>query len=90
MSQIDIKVDSVSAAIGELRTLKQACDSAKKNPPGTVGGGKTVNELEEIGKLYIKMYEHFSQMISSTITLLEKTKSGFLESDNKAAAGIKE
>lgn len=90
MSQINIKSDAIDSAVKDLRSLKQSCDSANTNPPGTVGGGKTVNELEEIGKLYQTMYTHFSQMISSTISLLEKTKTGFAESDRKAADEIRE
>lgn len=89
MATIDIKINTLESAINELKSVKQSCDGAKKIPPTTVGGGKTVNELEEIGKLYQTMNGHLSMMISSTISLLQKTKDGFQTDDKMAASKIK-
>lgn len=89
MATIDIKINALESAINELKSVKQSCDGAKKIPPTTVGGGKTVNELEEIGKLYQTMNGHLSMMISSTISLLQKTKDGFQTDDKTAASKIK-
>lgn len=89
MATIDIKINTLESAINELKSVKQSCDGAKKIPPTTVGGGKTVNELEEIGKLYQTMNGHLSMMISSTISLLQKTKDGFQTDDKTAASKIK-
>lgn len=89
MATIDIKINTLESAINELKSVKQSCDGAKKLPPTTVGGGKTINELEEIGKLYQTMNGHLSMMISSTISLLQKTKDGFQTDDKTAASKIK-
>lgn len=88
MSEINIKIDVLENAINELKSVKQECDATKKTPPETVGGGKTVNELEEIGKLYQKMNEHVSLMFESTILFLQKTKDGFEKDDQDAASKI--
>lgn len=89
MSEISVKINVLAQKISELESLKQSCNNAKSNPPSTVGGGKTVNELEEIGKLYKTMYDHFLEMISSTISFMQKTKDGFESSDREAASEIK-
>lgn len=89
MATIDIKINTLESAINELKSVKQSCDGTKKTPPATVGGGKTVNELEEIGKLYQAMNGHLSAMIGSTISLLQKTKDGFQTDDKTAASEIK-
>ena len=89
MSTIDIKINVLDSAINELANVKRTCDGFKKTPPSTIGGVKTVNELEEIGKLYQTMNDHLSAMIGSTITLLQKTKDGFQTNDQTAAKKIK-
>ena len=88
MGELDIKLNPITTAINELNNLKRICDAAKKAPPTTVGGGKTVNELEEIGKQYQTINGHLSLMISSTIMLMKKTRNEFETSDKRVATKI--
>lgn len=89
MLEIDVKVDTLLQAIESLNTLKEFCDNSIINPPTTVGGGKMVNELEELGQLYKMVNTHLSDMVYSTILFLQKTKESFEENDRKAAINIK-
>ena len=45
MSEINIKISELAAAITNLQSLKSACDGINTIAPTTVGGGKTVNEM---------------------------------------------
>lgn len=89
MTEIDVKINLLNEGIAELLSLQRACDHSKSSPPGTEGGGKTVNELEEIGKIYGIMFDHFSELISSTVTFLETAKTGFITSDCSIAKNLK-
>ena len=47
MSEINIKISELDAAITNLQSLKSACDGINTIAPTTVGGGKTVNEYSK-------------------------------------------
>lgn len=89
MAEINIKLSELTQAISELQLLRQACMDSKKNPPDTVGGGKTINEFESITKVYKTLNDHFAEMISSTILFLQKSKEEFESGDKKSAVNIR-
>lgn len=89
MPEINVKIAPFDFAIMKLQQIQQSCSSAKTAPPATEGGGKTVQEMEEMGKLYNDMYDHFMELVSSSVLFLQKAKDGFVSSDMKAAAGMK-
>lgn len=89
MGNIDVKIKEITNYINQLKKLKQTLDSSKKAPPSTVGGGQTVNELEEIGKMYQMLNTHLSSMIGSTISFLEVTRRGFETTDAGLAKKLK-
>ena len=53
-------------------------------PPSTVGGGKIVNELEDMVDVYKALDHDFAVLISNTISFLQNVKSSYMESDTKA------
>ena len=53
-------------------------------PPSTVGGGKIVNELEDMVDVYKALDHDFAVLISNTISFLQNVKSSYMESDAKA------
>lgn len=89
MAEINVKITEINNAITKLQGLQSKCSSRNINPPATVGGGKTVNELEDIAEVYKSMNTHFGTLISNTISFLQNVKDSYASSDAKAAQGIK-
>lgn len=89
MSTINIKTQQIEKAISDLRIIQSTLSAAKKTPPPIVGGGKTVNQLEEIGKLYWGMNQHLSSMLESTVCMLKRTKEEFETNDQSIAAQLR-
>ena len=89
MAEIKIRITELDNAIERLRALQTRCDSMNTNPHSTVGGGKTVNELEAIAEVYKLLNGHFGILISNTISFLENVKDSYVSSDSKAASKIK-
>ncbi len=89
MSEIKIKIDECNNAISKLQTLKSSCSARKMTPPTVVGGGKTVNEFENIANTYKQLNSHLTNLISSTVGLLQNIRDSYVTSDTKAANEIK-
>lgn len=58
MAEINIKITELNNTITKMKNLQKKSKSVNATPPATVGGGKTVNEIEEIAKLYQKLNSH--------------------------------
>lgn len=88
MSEIKVNIENLEEAIAELNKYASdwACNST--TPPTTVGGGKTVNELEELAKIYKELNDHMVLLASSTATFFTDVKNSYQESDHKAASNI--
>ena len=52
MAEINIKVTELSNVITKLQGMQPKCSSGGIMPPSTVGGGKIVNELEDMVDVY--------------------------------------
>ncbi len=89
MAEININVTEINNAITKLQGLKSKCCSRSVTPPATVGGGKTVNELEDIADVYKTLNHDLGELISNTISFLENIKNSYVSSDVKAAQGIR-
>lgn len=85
---ININIDEINNSIGRLRSLQTRCDLVSTTPPVTVGGGKTVNKLEEIASMYESLNECFGELVSNTILFLQNTRDSYVSSDSKAADKI--
>ena len=89
MAEINVKITEINNAITKLKGLQSKCKSRNTTPPTTVGGGKTVNELENIANIYNMMNHDFEELISNTISFLQNVKNSYVSSDAKAARGSK-
>ncbi len=88
MAEINIKVTEIDSAIEKLQSLQSRCSSINTTPPITVGGGKTVNELENIADAYKTMNTHLEDFITNTISFLRNIKNSYVSSDLEAAKKI--
>lgn len=88
MAEIKINIVELDSSINKLQSLKSKCISNQKSVPPTVGGGKTVNELEDIAELYQTINSSLETLIANTISFLSNIKDSYVSSDQKAAEGI--
>lgn len=88
MAEINIKLSEIDNAIMKLQSLKSTCDGINTQPPDTVGGGKTVNEMEIISNCYKSINQDVSDLILNTIAFMSNLKSSYDSSDKKAAGKI--
>ena len=88
MAEIKVKVSEINSAITRLQGLQSRFNSRKTTPPTTVGGGKTVNELEDIADVYKTLNTHFEDLITNTISFLQNVRDSYTASDTKAANKI--
>lgn len=88
MVEIKVKITEINNAITRLQSLESRCSSRNTSPPATVGGGKTVNELESIADAYKTINTHFEELISNTISFLQNVRDSYTSSDTKAANKI--
>lgn len=85
MAEIKVSITELNNAITKLQNLQKRCTASDTKAPPTVGGGKTVNELETIAGIYKSMNIHFNQLLSNTISFLNNVKTSYEENDRKAA-----
>ncbi len=88
MAEIKINIAELNNSISKMQSLKSKCSSNQKTAPKTVGGGKTVNELESIAALYRTIDSNLETMILNTISFLTNLRDSFVASDQKAANGV--
>ena len=89
MSEINIKITEIDNAIAKLQGLQSKCSLINTTPPITVGGGKTVNELEDIAEVYKALNIQFGELILNTILFFQNIKNSYVISDIRAAKGIR-
>lgn len=89
MAEIKVNITEINSAITKLQGLKSKCNSRDTTPPATVGGGKTVNEFENIANIYKTLNCNLGELISNTISFLRNIEDSYISSDTKAAQGIK-
>ena len=88
MSEINVKITEINNAITKLQGLQLRCASRTTTPPATVGGGKTVNELEDIAKVYKNINTNFGELNKNTIMFLQNIRDSYISSDTKATKHI--
>lgn len=85
MGIIKIDIACLNQAINKMNTYKKNWAANNTTAPTTVGGGKTVNELEEIAQLYKDLNKLMVTLASNTAEFLTDVKESYEESDRKAA-----
>ena len=88
MAEINIKIVKLNEGINKLKELRTKCTSLETKPPETKGGGKTVNELEQIAESYVAINKSFEVLTSNTIKFLQNVRDSYVTSDTKAADKI--
>lgn len=88
MAEINVNLTEIDNAITKLHELQSECNSRNTTPPATVGGGKTVNELEDIANIYKTLNTHFETLLSNTISFLQNVRDSYTASDTEAANKI--
>lgn len=88
MSEIKINLTNLDNGISRFNTLARNWGANDTMPPITVGGGTTVNELEELAQVYKTLNEHMVTLASNTAAFLNDIKQSYQESDQKAASNI--
>ena len=88
MSEIKVNIENLEGAISKLNNYAKNWASNPSTPPATIGGGKTVNELEELAKIYEELNDHMVLLASNTATFFTNVKNSYQESDHKAASNI--
>ncbi len=88
MSEIKVNLDNLEGAILKLNNYAANWESNPTTPPATVGGGQTVNELEELAQMYKDLNTHMVTLASTTAAFFTNVKNSYQESDQKAASNI--
>lgn len=89
MSEISINIPEINNEITKLQSLQSKWSSERTTPPSTIGGGKSVNAIEDLAEKYKSLGDSLDELISNTIYFLENTKNSFISSDSSAADGIR-
>ena len=88
MSEIKVNLESLDAAIARLNNLVANWQANPTTPPVTVGGGKTVNGLEELAQMYKELNDHMVLLASNTSAFFTNIRNSYQENDQKAASNI--
>lgn len=88
MKEIKINSNNLTAEIQKLEELKNSINNSNISCPATVGGGTSIQELENIGKLYKSLHNQLGILVSSTASFMENVNQSYQSSDNKAAKGF--
>lgn len=88
MAEINIKIAELESAIKKLQTLETKCVSSDVSVPATVGGGRVVNELEQITGIYKTLNVQLDVLVRNTISFFQNIRDSYVESDKKATKGI--
>lgn len=88
MSEIKVNLVNLDEAISKLNNYALNWASNPVTPLATVGGGKAVNELEELAKIYKDLNDHMVTLASNTATFFSNVRTSYQESDHKAASNI--
>lgn len=88
MSEIKVQITELNNAITKLQGLRSRYESMDIVRPAPSGGGRTVNEIEDIAKVYNMLDRDFKELISNTISFFQNVCDSYVLSDIKAADGI--
>lgn len=89
MGKIEIDINALNASILELKALQSNWSGNEVNAPATIGGGGTVNQMEEMADLYVGLHVKMGALLSGTISLLELTKQEYEAADQAVATKMK-
>lgn len=65
----------------QMQRLASELASSKYNPPSTVGGGQTVQEMELLAEEYQAVHDALYELIQKTDAFLATARSNMLQAD---------
>lgn len=88
MAEIKINIDNLEAEITKLKTLSESIASKKEKCPETVGGGSSIQQLENIGIAYGKIHEQIATLVANTADFMKSVRDETVKMDNQIASDI--
>ena len=85
MGEILINTDSLAAEIGMLYTLGAKIAASSIACPAVVGGGSSVQEIENLGKNFQSIHNSVSVLVANTVSFMENVKASYQKNDSNAA-----
>ena len=88
MSEIKINIDNLDYEISELKALAEEIKSKGIERPAVVGGGTSIQALEDIGLTYEKIQGQLGILVSNTASFMQNVRDTAVEQDKKIAQEI--
>lgn len=89
MAEIKVNSNNLSFEINKLRVLKQKIAAAAQNSPSVIGGGTTIQEIQNIGNKYVLLYDKVELLVDNTIAFMNNVNTSYVSSDKKASKHFK-
>lgn len=83
MGEIRIEISSLDEEIKNLEKLKKKIDSLLVRPPKIIGGGLSVQQLEDIEKMYKKIHRQIGTLVLNTILFMDDIRETLLEQEEE-------
>ena len=77
MPEIRIKDDALNTEVNNLRNLNKRIGASNIKCPTVVGGGSSIEQIENIGKSYQQMHKQLEMLVSSTISFMENINNSY-------------
>ena len=88
MSEIKINIDNLEQEIICLRSLASNFSSNKTERPQVVGGGESIQALENLGLTFEQMKEQVEILVTETIAFMNGIKTTIEKQDEDIAKDI--
>lgn len=88
MSEIKINIDNLEQEIICLRSLASNVSSNKTERPQVVGGGESIQALENLGLTFEQMKEQVEILVTETIAFMNGIKTTIEKQDEDIAKDI--
>lgn len=89
MPEIKINIDNLEQEIICLKSLANKIKSTKVERPQVVGGGSSIQALENIGLTFENMQKQLSILVTDTASFMSSIKDATEKQDKKIASDIK-
>lgn len=89
MSEIIIDTENLTSEIDKLKTLREKISNNKESATTVVGGGTTVEEIENLGNEFKSMEVKMESLVRNTILFMNNVKNSYVTSDKNASKTFK-
>lgn len=85
MSEIQINLKKLEEQISQLRVLNENLKASVTISPTCSGGGKTVQQIENMTSNCLKVHNDLINLFSNTISFLENVEKSYENADKNAS-----